>query len=195
MTRLSDREFKAMNTGFRRWLQRVYEFPTFRAFGVPVQGRDVLEIGCGTGYGAQFLLGLEPSSYVGIDLMPEQIALAQKRELPRAEFFVQDASDLSRFGEASKDAVIIFGVLHHIPTWRLVVREIGRVLRPGGWLFVEEPDGVFLVRFERVFHWGHPDEVLTLAELRGEMADQGFTIRRKRHLFGFGIYAAEKNAK
>ena len=192
MTRLSERELKAMNTGFRRWLQRVYEFPTFKAFDVPVQGLDVLEIGCGTGYGAQFLLGLGPKSYVGIDLMPEQIALARKRELPAAEFHLQDATDLSRFGDASKDAIIIFGVLHHIPTWRLVIREAARVLRPGGWLYVEEPDGAFLLAWERVFHWGHPDEMLTLRELRGELATKGFAIRRKRHLFGFGIYAAQK---
>jgi SAM-dependent methyltransferase len=192
MTRLSDRELRAMNTGFRRWLQRIYEFPTFKAFAVPVQGLDVLEIGCGTGYGAQFLLGLGPKSYVGIDLMPEQIALAQKRELAKAEFHLQDATDLSRFGEASKDTIVIFGVLHHIPTWRLVIREAARVLRPGGWLYIEEPDGAFLLAWERIFHWGHPDEMLTLRELRSELVDYGFTIHRKRYLFGFGLYAAQK---
>ncbi len=193
MTRLSDREFKAMNTGFRRWLQRVYEFPTFKSYEVPVQGLDVLEIGCGTGYGAQFLLGFGPRSYVGIDLMPEQVALAQKRDLPGAEFFVQDATDLSRFGDLSKDTVVIFGVLHHVPTWRKVIQEAARLLRTGGWLYVEEPDGIFLQQWERIFHWGHPDEMLTLSELRGELAANGFSIQRKRHLFGFGLYSARKD--
>jgi ubiquinone/menaquinone biosynthesis C-methylase UbiE len=79
--RLSDREFKAMNSGSRRLVQRTVEFPTFKRFGVPVRGKDVLEIGCGTGYGARFLLGMKPKSYVGIDLMPEQISLAQQRHL------------------------------------------------------------------------------------------------------------------
>jgi SAM-dependent methyltransferase len=190
--KLSEREFKGMNTGFRRWLQRSYEFPTFLAFQVPVKDRDVLEIGCGNGYGAQFLLGQKPKSYVGIDLMPEQIALAQKRELPNAEFHVQDASDLANFGAGSKDTVVIFGVLHHIPTWRTVIREASRVLRPGGWLYVEEPDGSFLLAWERIFHWGHPDEMLTLKELRNELTAQGYTIQSRRHLFGFGLYAAVK---
>ena len=189
--RLSDREFMAMNSGFRRLVQRTVEFPTFRRYGVPVRGRDVLEIGCGTGYGARFLLGMEPKSYIGIDLMPEQIALARERRLDGAEFFIQDAADLSRFAGASKDTVAIFGVLHHIPAWRQVIRECARVLRPGGWLYVEEPDGTFIQWWERLFSWGHPDEMLTLRELRAALTAEGFTIRRKWHFVGFGFYAAE----
>ncbi len=189
--RLSPVEFRAMNTELRRLLQRTVEFPTFKRFGVPVRDRDVLEIGCGNGYGAEFLLGMAPKSYVGIDLMPEQIALARKRRLAGAEFFEQDATDLSRFIEAGKDTIAVFGVLHHIPDWRLVIRECSRVLRRGGWLYVEEPDGAFLRWWERFFHWGHPDEHLTLRDLRAELTANGFVIRAKRHCFGFGFYAAE----
>jgi SAM-dependent methyltransferase len=191
--RLSNREFKAMNTEARRLLQRTVEFPTFRRFGIPVNGRDVLEIGCGTGYGAQFLLEMEPKSYVGIDLMPEQIELARQRLLEGAEFHIQDAADLSCFATAGKDTIAIFGVLHHIPVWRQVIQECARVLRPGGWLYVEEPDGTFIQWWERLFRWGHPDELLTLRALRAELAAQGFTINRKWHLFGFGFYAAQKS--
>jgi ubiquinone/menaquinone biosynthesis C-methylase UbiE len=78
------------------------------------QEGDILEIGCGSGYGAVLLSELRPKSYVGIDLMPEQIALAHQRRLPNAEFMVQDAAQLP-FADESKDVVVIFGVLHHIP--------------------------------------------------------------------------------
>ena len=79
-----------------------------------------------------------------------------------------------------------------IPTWRLVIRECARVLRTGGWLYVEEPDGTFIQWWERLFRWGHPDEMLTLCELNAELAAEGFTIRGKWHFVGFGFYAAEK---
>ncbi|MBN1613123.1 MAG: class I SAM-dependent methyltransferase [Deltaproteobacteria bacterium] len=190
--RLSEREFRAMNSVFRRLVQRTVEFPIFRHFDVPVRGMDVLEIGCGTGYGAQFLLGMAPKSYVGIDLMPEQIALARQRRLEAAEFHVQDAADLGRFASAGIDTVVIFGALHHIRAWRQVVAECARVLKIGGWLYVEEPEGAILNFWELLFRWGHPDEPLTLRELRAELASKGFTIRRKRRSIAFGFYAAQK---
>jgi ubiquinone/menaquinone biosynthesis C-methylase UbiE len=82
MTRLSDNEFKAMNRGPRQLLQRWWEFPMLKRFGVPITGQDVLEVGCGSGYGAQLLATLKPKSYVGFDFMEEQLSLARKRLLP-----------------------------------------------------------------------------------------------------------------
>jgi short-subunit dehydrogenase len=90
--RLSPIEFQAMNNAVRRWLQRTVEFPLFKSIGLEHTNQDILEIGCGSGYGAVLLSSLQPKSYVGVDLMPEQIALAQARQLPNATFMVQDAS-------------------------------------------------------------------------------------------------------
>lgn len=78
-----------------------------------------------------------------MDLMPEQIALAQNRRLANAESLIRDAADLSCFVDESKDVVMIFGILHHVPVWREVIHEIRRLLKPGGKLFVEEPEGRF----------------------------------------------------
>jgi len=68
---------------------------------------------------------------------------------------VQDATDLSQFANASKDIVIIFGVLHHIPEWCKVIDEITRVLKPNGKLFLEEPRGVDIKFLDFFFRWGH----------------------------------------
>jgi ubiquinone/menaquinone biosynthesis C-methylase UbiE len=121
-----------MNSGGRRLVQRWIEFPLFRRLGLKAEGQDVLEVGCGAGYGAVLIGRLRPRSYVGVDLMPEQIELAQARGLPGAEFLVMDAAEMGRIDDASKDCVVIFGILHHIPKWREVLRECHRVLRPGG---------------------------------------------------------------
>jgi len=190
--RLSNIEFKAMNNAARRVLQRTVEFPVFKRMGLTEQSCDILEIGCGSGYGAVLLSELRPKSYVGIDLMPEQIALARQRRLPNAEFMVQDAAQLP-FADESKDAVVIFGVLHHIPTWRQVVSEVYRVLRPGGRFFVEEPDGAAVAKFDRVFAWGHASDALfLLRDLERFLQTTGFTVLGQRHMMSFGWYHARK---
>lgn len=190
--RLSEPEFRAMNTAARRCLQRTVELPNFRSLGLKSKPGRLLEIGCGSGYGASLLLSLEPTSYTGVDLMPEQIALAKARCLPRAEFHIQDASDLSLIIDHSIDTIVIFGVLHHIPAWRQVVGECARVLRQGGRLFLEEPGAGLLRRWERFFHWGHADPLIfTLEELEAHLQTCAFTITARRRFLGFGSYAAQ----
>jgi SAM-dependent methyltransferase len=88
VSRLSDREFNAMNNPWRRLLQRWWEFPMLKRLGLPIMGRDVLEVGCGPEYGAQLLATLKPRSYFRFDFMPEQVALARKR-MPEGEFILQ----------------------------------------------------------------------------------------------------------
>lgn len=193
--KLSDKEFKAMGTPLRRSFQRLVEYPNFVRMGLQTGGADVLEIGCGSGYGATLLYRQRPRSYLGVDLMPEQLVLAQKLSLPDAEFHLADAANLSQIGDQTKDVVVIFGVLHHIPEWREVISECARVLRLGGMLFAEEPDGDFILAWERLFHWGHPDEMLRLRELESDLHLKGFKIQRKLWAFGFGVYATQKDGQ
>jgi ubiquinone/menaquinone biosynthesis C-methylase UbiE len=190
MTRLSDQEFKAMNRTPRQMLQRYWEFPMLKRFAVPVTGRDVLEVGCGSGYGAQLLATLEPKSYIGFDFMEEQLAIAHNR-LPETEFIQQDAANMQAIATASKDTVVVFGVLHHIPEWKAAIREIARVLRPGGEVYLEEPDGSILEWFDRNFHWGHP-VFFRLKDLEAHVEENGFEILRRNYSFGFGFYRLKK---
>ncbi len=193
--RLSEVEFKVMNRPLRQFLQRTVEFPLFQRLGLRDEGQDILEVGCGSGYGAVLLARLHPHSYVGVDLMAEQIALAQNRKLAGAEFLVRDAADLDCFSDKSKDVVVIFGVLHHIPAWREVVAEIHRVLKPGGKLFIEEPDGWYVGTFDRFFHWGHPlAGLFRLKDFETYLNGHGFKIHRRVRALGFGFYALEKDA-
>ncbi len=176
--KLSSIEFRAMQSPWRRWGQRTVELPLFRSLGLDVRDKDVLEIGCGSGYGAFLLNRLGPRSYLGLDLMPEQIERARQK-YPGYRFEVGDATDLSGLDDASFDVVIIFGVLHHIPAWRTALNEIARLLRPGGSLFLEEPRGVDLRLFEALFRWGHPQSDFGLRAMEAHLGGLGLIIFRR----------------
>lgn len=176
--KLSDIEFRAMNTGWRRWGHRYFELPMFRRLGLEVKDKDVLEIGCGNGYGGYLLNQFGPKNYVGVDVMEEQIEIA-RRNHPQYDFLVQDAADLSQFSDASRDVVVIFGVLHHIPEWRKVLDEIHRLLRPNGRLFLEEPRGLDVRFFDLFFRWGHPDTDFGLKAMEEHLRSSGFRYRKQ----------------
>jgi len=167
--KLTNKEFKAMNNPLRRLLQR--------------------------GYGAKLIAQRNPRRYVGIDLMREQIDLALERNLERCEFIEGDVSDLSAFTDSSFDSVADFGILHHVPTWRIAVSECARVLRAGGLFVVEEPEGSLLNRWDKVFHWDHPEGgAFSAKEFEIELTNHGLRVERRHDAFGFFWLGARKAA-
>lgn len=97
------------------------------------RGLKVLEIGCGLGTdGAQFAKA--GADYTGVDLTGAAVELSRKHfelfNLP-GNFQTADAEKLD-FADESFDLVYSHGVLHHTPDTAKAIREIHRVLRPGG---------------------------------------------------------------
>jgi ubiquinone/menaquinone biosynthesis C-methylase UbiE len=97
------------------------------------RGRKVLELGCGLGTdGARFAEA--GADYTGVDLTEAAVELARKRfelfDLP-GRFQTADAENLD-FPDESFDLVYSHGVLHHTPETAQAIREVQRVLRPGG---------------------------------------------------------------
>ncbi|MCP3398874.1 MULTISPECIES: class I SAM-dependent methyltransferase [unclassified Bradyrhizobium] len=97
-------------------------------------GDRVLDIGAGTGRLTEFVAGLAGPTgrVIGIDPLENRIAIARLRASETLTFDVGRAEDLSRFGPAEFDAVYLNSVFHWIADKRLALREIERVLKPGG---------------------------------------------------------------
>jgi demethylmenaquinone methyltransferase/2-methoxy-6-polyprenyl-1,4-benzoquinol methylase len=94
----------------------------------------VLDLACGTGDLAAALARLVPDGAVhGVDAAPTMIACARERGLGTSNlrFSVGDMMKLEQ-EDASQDVVTIGYGLRNVPDHRVAVREIHRVLKPGG---------------------------------------------------------------
>ncbi|TMI75292.1 MAG: class I SAM-dependent methyltransferase [Bacillati bacterium ANGP1] len=102
-----------------------------------VPGRIVLDCGCYNGTITEELLSRHPQKVVGIDISKRAIAEAKTRFGSRAEFRVMDAHRME-FPDDSFDFVVGRAILHHLD-YEIAIREIRRVLKPGGRALFMEP--------------------------------------------------------
>jgi ubiquinone/menaquinone biosynthesis C-methylase UbiE len=98
-----------------------------------LKGAQVLEVSCGHGGGASYLVRtLRPASYTGLDFNPAGVAFCRERhKLPGLDFVQGDAENLP-FVDQSFDAVINVEASHCYPRFPRFLAEVTRVLRPGG---------------------------------------------------------------
>jgi SAM-dependent methyltransferase len=97
-------------------------------------GKKVLEVSCGHGGGASYLMRTQkPASYTALDLNPRGIAFCQKtHHLPGLDFVQGDAENLP-FDDASFDVLLNVEASHCYPHFPRFLDEVVRVLRPGGY--------------------------------------------------------------
>lgn len=184
-----------MNNPVRAAIQRRFEAPRLLGMGGPVDGGHALELGCGRGIGVEAILDDFCASRVdAFDLDPQMIALAEQRLANRraaVRLWVGDAETIP-CADATYDAVFDFGIIHHVPSWRNVLREVRRVLRPGGRFYAEEVLARFILNpiTRRVLD--HP--LVDRFDHEGfvhALEDHGFEVIASRELAGLvGWYVA-----
>ncbi|WP_293057581.1 phthiotriol/phenolphthiotriol dimycocerosates methyltransferase [Mycobacterium sp.] len=100
---------------------------------VDLTGKGVLEVSCGHGGGASYLMRTHgPASYIGLDLNPIGLDFCRKKhQLPGLDFIEGNAEELP-FPDQSFDVVINIEASHCYPRFARFLDEVARVLRPGG---------------------------------------------------------------
>jgi ubiquinone/menaquinone biosynthesis C-methylase UbiE len=131
-----------MNSPLKAAIQRYLHAPLLkRTAGKRKDTGKTLEMGCGRGVGVQIILDRFRAKKVdAFDLDPRMIDLAKRRLKDLngvGRLWVEDATHIS-VPDMEYDSVFDFGAIHHIPDWQRAVREIHRVLKPGGYLYAVE---------------------------------------------------------
>lgn len=150
----------------------------------PAAGERILEVGCGNGRDLAQLID-KGCRCTAIDYSDTMVA-ETRRKLERlgvrdVDLSVGDATSL-RFADNEFDKVFSSEVIEHIPRWRDAVREMARVLKPGGTLVLTTPNRRSWYGFDRYVvlegllrrKWNHPcDEWKTRGELQETLAGAG----------------------
>lgn len=123
---------------------------------------DLLEVGCGEGRGAELLIP-KARSFTAIDKIREAIEKLRKK-FPQGKFISGNLPPLSGFADNTYDAVVSFQVIEHIQDDHLFLKEIHRVLKPGGVALITTPNRkMSLSRNPWHIREYLPDELLSLA--------------------------------
>ena len=127
--------FYRTSEGYRRGLQE-READSFHAeylrmvhTYVPMPAQ-LLDLGCGTGY-SSYRLAQQGYDVVGIDISDMFLDGASSRSAPGLCYTVGDALELP-FSDSVYDAVSSFDMIEHVADVERVLKELDRILRPGG---------------------------------------------------------------
>ncbi|MCA1578570.1 MAG: methyltransferase domain-containing protein [Acidobacteria bacterium] len=134
----------------------------------------ILDVGCGTG--ANLLMLKQYGDAEGVDVSTDALAFCRERGLDGVR---QGAGEELPYEDGAFDLVTAFDVVEHMDDDLAGLREMYRVLRPGGHVLLFVPTFMFL--------WGLQDEVSNhrrryrLPELRRVLEQAGFKIERSTY--------------
>ena len=161
------------------WYYRALHAHVQRELGRRLGGRParILDAGCGSGGLIRRLAGAEPAwTWTGIDVSPLACALARKR----CPADIREASVTALpFPDATFDAVVSADVLYHVEDDAAALREMARVLRPGGVAVINVPAHRWLWSYHDVAT--HSQRRYGRGELREKMAAAGMVATRMTH--------------
>jgi SAM-dependent methyltransferase len=131
----------------------------------------ILDVGCGTG--ANLLMLSQYGDAEGVDVSEDALAFCRERGLQKVKL---GAGEELPYDDGTFDLVTALDVVEHMDDDLAGLREMRRVLRPGGRVLLFVPTFMFL--------WGLQDEVSNhrrryrLSELRRVLEKAGFEIER-----------------
>lgn len=147
-----------------------------------VPGQRVLDLGCGPGDGTVIITAAGATG-IGLDYSQGMLGAARSEPTLAGRLCRGDAG-LLPFRDASFDKVVCTNSFHHYPDHRAALKEIARILKPGGLLVLVDPrrDHPFgrlaIDLFEHLLFGLHEVRIFSVAEWRGLLKAAGFADAR-----------------
>jgi ubiquinone/menaquinone biosynthesis C-methylase UbiE len=145
----------------------------------------ILDVGCGYGsISFEVAQRLNTGKVVGIDIDPERIGAAKEIRksirVTNVDFQISGVSGLSEVPDNFCDVVLMIDVIEHIVDDKSVVREVGRILKPGGALIISTPTPMYPRVFGLEFHneVGHVRDGYSIERLKELLAERQMNIER-----------------
>ena len=125
----------------------------------PLDNKEVIEVGCGNGVQSIYIYqNFKPSNITGIDLSEANIEIAEsEKERAKAEkvrFIVDDAQNMKHISSESVDVVLNIESAFHYPDKTAFLKEIHRVLKPGGQFLIADILSTRKKRTSKTRRWG-----------------------------------------
>jgi len=202
-------QFLGLRKTLKRWDINRYDI----AYKLTEEGVRVLDVGCGNGY-MLFRLIDKYNELYGIDIASSRLEEARKTvaekysDLPNRFYFYEGNLDKRMdFESGFFDTIICLAILEHVYDIYSLVKELYRVLKPGGYVIAEVPNIAYLkYRFKLLFgilpitssphNWeeigweGGHIHYFTMKKLCELFESQGFKIVKKT---GSGFLAPFRN--
>jgi ubiquinone/menaquinone biosynthesis C-methylase UbiE len=147
--------------------------------------RDVLDVGCGTGRLLESAARRwTEARLTGIDPSAAMLAVARRKHVDDARFtFKQgDASELP-LDAASFDAAFTTMSFHHWGDQAAGIREVARVLRPGGLFVLADVDVPFLSLWQPLLNWTDHVHVQGPQAIQRLLEQAGFSVVSRRRFW------------
>lgn len=170
----------------RRYRKRYLYDPVFDS--IDLSGKKVLEAMCGSGQITEYLVE-KGAQVTGLDISEEMIN--QFRVKYNSNEAICASILNSDIETSSYDAVVVVGGLHHIhPNVNQAVKEIYRILKPGGdFVFVEPHQGSFFDAIRKFWYkrdrFFEKNEAAIDVEGMREFVDDGFHVVKERYVGNF----------
>ncbi len=186
-----------VNSFLKRFMLKYFEMIVFRKFlkshDIHITNKIILDAGCGSGFGLQLIHEkFHPLSLYGFDILPEQVLKAKKRNL-NTKISIGNITNVD-FPSNMFDVIFIFTVLHHVPDYPKALKEINRILKPGGFLLIDELNKRLLDFFDRFMGIKHPEKSRFewFEFYRAIKNAKMIIVDKKIFPIGFGLFLCQK---
>lgn len=158
----------------------------YHFFARHAAGAEILDLGCGAGYGSRILLGAGAKQILALDIDRRSIAYARRHFADaRVEFRVEDC-DRVELPPLSCDLAVSSNVFEHLSDPPHLLATLRRALRPGGRIFLAIPpiftEHDFAVHGDIEYHRSN----YTVFQWIELFSSCGFEVKTWAHTYGGG---------